>query len=167
MAPILVVAIVVILLLLLSQSAEKRSTQSKQVAFAATKHVPGFLRAVTGIGPWFELNDLYRTMRVDIKCTRCEMDKIFACNASGETEFVDLHYTKGKIKILCGDQILFDGEPLNLMGYPEEVYFVKMDQPGPAPPEGTYACQLYAEYMRHKEDGTLKQWFQPGKSDSA
>ncbi len=167
MAEIIAIVIVVILLFLFAQSVEKHSSQSKQVAFTATKHIPGFLRVSRGIGPWFELDDLYRTIRVDLKCTRCDMDRIFACNTSGETEFVDMHYAKGKITILHGDHVLFDGEPLNLMSYPEEAYFVKMGQPGPSPPEGTYAYKLYADYMRHKENGTLQQWFQSENSDSS
>jgi hypothetical protein len=150
MAIILVVVIVGVFLLVV-QAAEKRKSQSKQVALTAVRHVPAFLRTRTEMAPWFEMDDLYRRMRVDLKCTRCELDRIFVCNATTETEFVDLHYAKGKIRILRGDQVLFDGDALSLMSYPEETYFVKLNEPGPPPPEGTYAHGLYVECMRESK----------------
>ncbi|MBZ5525950.1 MAG: hypothetical protein LAP21_27315 [Acidobacteriia bacterium] len=158
MAIILIVVLIAFLGLWALQAAEKQTSQAKQVAFAATRHVPAFLRERTGLGPWFEMDDFFRQTFVDIKCTRCELDTIFVCNATGETEFIDLHYAKEKLTILHKDQVLFNGRPLDLMSYPEESYFIRPDRPGPPPPKESRAYRLYAEYMKHKESGTLEKW---------
>jgi hypothetical protein len=116
--------------------------------YEALYHLPSFLRERTGIGPWFEMNDFYREMHFDVKCTNCEKDTIFVSNANQacETECVDVHYAKAKLRIMRGDQILFNGDPLNLMSYPREAYPLREDQP---PPKESDAYPFWAEHF-HK-----------------
>jgi hypothetical protein len=142
-----VVVVIFGLFWLVVQQASKRSESSRQVLHEALYHLPSFLRERTGVGPWFEMDNFYREMHFDVKCTSCEKDTIFVSNAnpSHETECIDVHYAKGKLRILRAQQVLFNGDPLNLMSYPREAYPLKEDQP---PPKESDAYAFWAEHFQ-------------------
>lgn len=143
----LVVLLVLALLFWVAKESGKAKEQTRQAFYKSRFHVPAFLRAQTGIGPWFQMLDFYRQMYVDVKCTRCEKDEIYVCNASGETEYIDLHFLDGIVKIQRGYTVIFRGNPLDLMSYPQEAYVLKEEQP---PPKESDAYELYERYIDQK-----------------
>jgi len=137
--------------------ASRHSEQCREIAHRAMFGVPRFLRETTGVGPWFRMDDFHREMFFDIKCKDCEIDVTYVCNASGETEFADLHHKKGKTTIHRGEKVLFEGNALDLMGYPQEGYTLLSGQP---PLKESDAYGLYQQYMRHRDGGTLDQFLE-------
>lgn len=121
---LVLMAIVLSLLYNASQESAKRARLERSLAYESLKHVPAFLRERTHQGPWLWMDDDYRENYVDIKCTSCERDAIFTCKdrASGDSEFIDVHCNEGKLKIMRGNQVLFNGSPLQIMSYPQEMY---------------------------------------------
>jgi hypothetical protein len=137
----IVIAIIVGLLWNATNESGKRASKEREVAEEAIKHISLFLRECTGVGPWFEIDEFYRLHYVDIKCTKCEIDTIFVCNANAarESEFIDVHISKGKLRSMRGQQILFSGDPLNMMPYEREAYELRKNCPPPQE-SGAYAA---------------------------
>jgi hypothetical protein len=133
LAGFVVIAILIGLLWNATQESGKRASRERSVAYESLKYVSSFLSDYTRQGPWFEINDYYRQNYVDIKCTSCERDTIFVCNdnESQESEFIDVHYQKGKLRIMRGSRVLFNRDPLEIMSYPEEAYALNKDNPPP------------------------------------
>jgi hypothetical protein len=156
----LVIVLVLALIVWIANESGKGKEQTRQVFYRARFHVPSFLRSATGAGPWFQMIEFYRQMHVDIKCTKCEVDEIYVCNASGETEFIDLHFSGGVVKIQRGSVTLFSGNPLDLMSYPQEAYVLKENQP---PPKESDVYGAYEEYMQGKQTGALDKYREPAK----
>jgi hypothetical protein len=152
-----VLALIVGLVWWVARTNDQRAGQSREVVSKATFRVPGFLRSATGTGPWFELDSFYRDTFLDIKCTSCEVDRTYVSDANGKTEYADLHYRNGKTTIVRGDRILFDGNALDLLDYPQEGFPIR---PGHPPPEGSDAFALYQDYMKHREAGTLDEFME-------
>jgi len=119
---LVLLALVIGLLYNASQESAKRARLERSLAYESLKHVPAFLRERTRQGPWFWMDDDYRENHVDIKCISCEKDAIFTRKdeASGDSEFIDVHCNNGKIRIMRGNQVLFNGNPLQIMSYPQE-----------------------------------------------
>jgi hypothetical protein len=103
-----IIAIIGGLLYWAIKEAGKRSEQAREVVGEAMYHLPAYLRERTQMGPWFEMDHFFREMHLDVKCTNCEKDTIFVSNANPthETECVDVHYQKGKLKIVRSQQVL-------------------------------------------------------------
>ncbi|SRR6266436_2576265 len=146
---IVFMAILFGLVWLLVQEDSKRSARAQEIVHKSLYHLPSFLRDRTGTGPWFEMNGFYREMHLDVKCTSCERDTIFVSNANPthETEYIDVHYKRGKLRIMRGEQILFDGDPLDLMSYPREAYPLREDEP---PPTESDAYPAWTEYFKKR-----------------
>lgn len=144
-AGLVVLAIIVGLLWNATQESAMRASRERSVAYESLKHVSSFLRDDTRQGPWFEMDDYYREHYVDIKCTGCERDTIFVCNdnETRESEFIDVHYQKGKLRIMRGNRVLFNRDPLEIMSYPEEAYALKKESPPPK------EADIYATWATH------------------
>jgi hypothetical protein len=140
-----VIAIIAVVLWSLVQESGKRASRERSVAYESQKHISSFLRERTNSGPWYEMNDFYRENYVDVKCTSCERDSIFVSNDNElhESEFIDVHYAKGKLRIMHGEKVLFSGDPLNLMSYPQEAYALRKDSPPPK------EADIYATWANH------------------
>jgi len=136
-----VIALLIVLLWYAVQESGKRASREREVANEAIRHISLYLRERTGMGPWFEIDEFYRLHYVDIKCTRCEIDTIFVCNAnaSRESEFIDVHFSESKLRIMRGHQLLFNDNPLNMMSYEREAYELTKDNPPPQE-SGAYAA---------------------------
>src|ERR1700737_1045424 len=150
----IIIAIVFGLFWLVAQEATKSGARAREIVHETLYHLPSFLNEKTGLGPWCEMSDFYREMHLDVKCTRCEKNTIFVSNANPmhETECIDVHYAKGKLRIMCAQQVLFDGDPLNLMSYPRIAYKLKMDQPPPTESDAYSAWAEYFNKMRSTEE---------------
>jgi len=137
----IVIAIIVGVLWSAVNESGKRASKEREVANEAIRHISLFLRERTNMGPWFEIDEFYRLNYVDVKCTTCEIDTIFICNAnaSRESEFIDVHFSEGKLRIMRGNQVLFNDNPLNLMSYEREAYELIKDNPPPME-SGAYAA---------------------------
>jgi Sel1 repeat len=148
-----VTAIILGLLWFAAQQSIKRSEKDRQIAYQAIRRLPSFLREQTGIGPWLEMDDFYRNQCVDVKCTSCIIDTIFVSNTnpSRETEFVDVHFTKRKLRIQYGTRLLFNGDPLSLLSYPEEQFPLKEDSPPPAESGSYYS--IWKGHFKDASDG--------------
>jgi len=160
MIGILVVVIILGLLWFGGQESAKRSEEKSRVAREALHHLASFLRECTGFGPWLEMDEFYRVNCVDVKCTKCTRDTIFVsnANASRETEFIDVHFVQGKLRIMYGMRVLFDGDPLILMSYPEESFPLKKENPPPKE-SGTYYSawvELFKEIPIVSRTGTTR-----------
>jgi hypothetical protein len=133
MSGIVVLVIIIGLLWIAAQQSEKRGEERHRIAFEATKHLPSFLRESTGVGPWLEMDNFYLIRNVHVRCTSCTKDTIFVSNANTahETEYIDVHFKEGKLRIMYGNRSLFDGDPLMIMSYPQETFPLKEDSPPP------------------------------------
>ncbi len=147
---ILVLIAVPFILYYLNVSQKKNAEQPKQVALESINRVPSLLRERTGMGPWYELEWAYQTLVVDIKCTSCEIDRIWACKFEGETYFADFHYAKGQTRITLGDRCLFNGDALGLLRYPISDQVLRLNNEMESPPEGTWASSGYNEWKKPK-----------------
>jgi hypothetical protein len=147
MVALLVIAIIVGVMVYFSQKAAKGSERESQIANEAINHhLAAYLRERTGRGPWLEMNDFYRKNIVDLKCTSCPKDTIFVCNQNPtkESEFADVHFKGGRLRVLSGNRVLFEGDPINLMSYPDEEFIVRHDNP---PPKETDAYGLWEQHF--------------------
>jgi len=149
MSGILVIGIIVVLLWIATKQIEKHGEERHRTASEATKHLPSFLRECTGVGPWLEMDDFYRNHNVDLKCTSCSRDTIFVSNANPvhETEFIDVHFKAGKLRIMYGNRVLFDGDPLNVMAYPLETFPLRADSPPPKESGSYYS--IWVEHFKN------------------
>ncbi len=148
MIALVVIAIIVgILWFGVKQNSELMEKEHEVAHEAISNHVASFIRERTGSGPWFEMDEYYRQTVVDLKCEQCDRDTIFVCNnnPARETEFVDVHYSKSKLMIKYGNRVLFYGNPINLMSYPQEQYRLTKDNP---PPKETGAYAAWEEYFK-------------------
>ena len=164
MSGIVVLIIIFGLLWLAAQESIKRSEGNQRIANEAIHHLPSFLRECTGMGPWLQMDEFYRNHYVDVKCTSCSKDAIFVSNANPkrETEFIDVHFAKGKLRIMHGKRVLFDGDPLNLVSYPQETFPLKVDSPPPKE-SGSY----YSIWTDHFKDASNMKRKDGSRVDSA
>ena len=152
MAPLIAILVIVVLLLIGISSTKgvKRLAKNRMVSEAIRHHLASYLRDRTGKGPWFQMDEFYRRHSFEKKCIGCSQDTVYVCNdnTSRETEFIYVHFKKGKLTVFLGEQALFDGDPLLLMSYGDEAVPLRKEKPPPR------ESDVYARWVElFKESG--------------